>query len=152
MFVVYNKQEIKDLAPTLTGQCSSASGSSAVLKLEKPIEVNVATKQGYEEAEEGDYVNITYPGSKTKRGRVGKGVAHTLTCGDGNAVITENVRIRKLTPRECLRLMGWADEQIDKVQNAKISSTQQYKQAGNGIVVQVLERIFKALFLGENNE
>lgn len=149
MFVAYNKTEIKDVAPTLTGQCSSPSGSSAVLKLETPVKVNVATKQGYEEANPGDYVNITYPGSKTKRGRVGSGVAHTLTCGDGNAVITENVRIRKLTPRECLRLMGWKDEQIDKIVAAKISGTQQYRQAGNGIVVQVLEAIFKALFLGE---
>lgn len=149
MFVAYNKTEIKDVAPTLTGQCSSPSGSSAVLKLETPVKVNVATKQGYEEAKPGDYVNITYPGSKTKRGRVGNGVAHTLTCGDGNAVITENVRIRKLTPRECLRLMGWKDEQIDKIVAAKISGTQQYRQAGNGIVVQVLEAIFKALFLGE---
>ena len=149
MFVAYNKTEIKDVAPTLTGQCSSPSGSSAVLKLETPVKVNVATKQGYEEANPGDYVNITYPGSKTKRGRVGSGVAHTLTCGDGNAVITENVRIRKLTPRECLRLMGWKDEQIDKIVAAKISGTQQYRQAGNGIVVQVLESIFKALFLGE---
>lgn len=149
MFVAYNKTEIKDVAPTLTGQCSSPSGSSAVLKLETPVKVNVATKQGYEEARPGDYVNITYPGSKTKRGRVGNGVAHTLTCGDGNAVITENVRIRKLTPRECLRLMGWKDEQIDKIVAAKISGTQQYRQAGNGIVVQVLESIFKALFLGE---
>lgn len=149
MFVAYNKTEIKDVAPTLTGQCSSPSGSSAVLKLETPVKVNVATKQGYEEANPGDYVNFTYPGSKTKRGRVGSGVAHTLTCGDGNAVITENVRIRKLTPRECLRLMGWKDEQIDKIVAAKISGTQQYRQAGNGIVVQVLESIFKALFLGE---
>lgn len=149
MFVAYNKTEIKDVAPTLTGQCSSPSGSSAVLKLETPVKVNVANKKGYEEANPGDYVNITYPGSKTKRGRVGNGVAHTLTCGDGNAVITENVRIRKLTPRECLRLMGWKDEQIDKIVAAKISGTQQYRQAGNGIVVQVLEAIFKALFLGE---
>ena len=149
MFVAYNKTEIKDVAPTLTGQCSSPSGSSAVLKLETPVKVNVANKKGYEEASPGDYVNITYPGSKTKRGRVGNGVAHTLTCGDGNAVITENVRIRKLTPRECLRLMGWKDEQIDKIVAAKISGTQQYRQAGNGIVVQVLESIFKALFLGE---
>lgn len=149
MFVAYNKTEIKDVAPTLTGQCSSPSGSSAVLKLETPIKVNVANKKGYEEANPGDYVNITYPGSKTKRGRVGSGVAHTLTCGDGNAVITENVRIRKLTPRECLRLMGWKDEQIDKIVAAKISGTQQYRQAGNGIVVQVLESIFKALFLGK---
>lgn len=192
MFVAYNKTEIKDVAPTLTGQCSSPSGSSAVLKLEVEdvkvlapnnwghkagdgtitrertekeiipalqasagqtqqsyLKVKVANKKGYEEATPGDYVNITYPGSKTKRGRVGKGVAHTLTCGDGNAVITENVRIRKLTPRECLRLMGWKDEQIDKIVAAKISGTQQYRQAGNGIVVQVLESIFKVLFLGE---
>ena len=192
MFVAYNKTEIKDVAPTLTGQCSSPSGSSAVLKLEVEdvkvlapnnwghkagdgtitrertekeivpalqasagqtqqsyLKVKVANKKGYEEASPGDYVNITYLGSKTKRGRVGNGVAHTLTCGDGNAVITENVRIRKLTPRECLRLMGWKDEQIDKIVAAKISGTQQYRQAGNGIVVQVLEAIFKALFLGE---
>ena len=192
MFVAYNKTEIKDVAPTLTGQCSSPSGSSAVLKLEVEdvkvlapnnwghkagdgtitrertekeivpalqasagqtqqsyLKVKVANKKGYEKASPGDYVNITYPGSKTKRGRVGNGVAHTLTCGDGNAVITENVRIRKLTPRECLRLMGWKDEQIDKIVAAKISGTQQYRQAGNGIVVQVLESIFKALFLGE---
>ena len=192
MFVAYNKTEIKDVAPTLTGQCSSPSGSSAVLKLEVEdvkvlapnnwghkagdgtitrertekeivpalqasagqtqqsyLKVKAANKKGYEEASPGDYVNITYPGSKTKRGRVGNGVAHTLTCGDGNAVITENVRIRKLTPRECLRLMGWKDEQIDKIVAAKISGTQQYRQAGNGIVVQVLESIFKALFLGE---
>lgn len=192
MFVAYNKTEIKDVAPTLTGQCSSPSGSSAVLKLEVEdvkvlapnnwghkagdgtitrertekeivpalqasagqtqqsyLKVKVANKKGYEEASPGDYVNITYPGSKTKRGRVGNGVAHTLTCGDGNAVITENVRIRKLTPRECLRLMGWKDEQIDKIVAAKISGTQQYRQAGNGIVVQVLESIFKALFLGK---
>ena len=146
MFVAYNKMEVDDIAPTLTGQCSSASGSSAVLMMEEPIQVKVATKQGYEEAEKGDFVNITYLGSKTKRGRVGKGIAQTLTCGDGNAVITENIRIRKLTPRECLRLMGWHDEQIDKIQAAKISGTQQYRQAGNGIVVQVLEAIFKALF------
>lgn len=195
MFVAYNKTEIKDVAPTLTGQCSSPSGSSAVLKLEVEdvkvlapnnwghkagdgtitrertekeivpalqasagqtqqsyLKVKVANKKGYEEATPGDYVNITYPGSKTKRGRVGKGVAHTLTCGDGNAVITENVRIRKLTPRECLRLMGWKDEQIDKIVAAKISGTQQYRQAGNGIVVQVLESIFKALFLSEENK
>ena len=151
-FVAYNRTEVGDIAPTLTGQCCSPSGSSAVLMMEKDVNeeptvaVKVATKQGYEEASKGDYVNITYPGSKTKRGRVGKGVAHTITCGDGNAVITENVRIRKLTPRECLRLMGWKDEQIDKIQSAKVSGTQQYRQAGNGLVVQVLEAIFGALF------
>ena len=192
MFVAYNKQEVADIAPTITGQCSCPSGSSAVLKLETDdvkvlapnnwghkagdgtatrerretdivpalqanagqtqqsyLKIKVATKQGYEMAEQGDYVNITFPSSKAKRGRVGRGIAQTLTCGDGNAIVTENVRIRKLTPRECLRLMGWKDEQIDKIEAAKVSATQQYRQAGNGIVVQVLEFIFKALFLGE---
>jgi len=192
MFVAYNKQEVADIAPTITGQCSCPSGSSAVLKLETEdvkvlapnnwghkagdgtatrerretdivpalqanagqtqqsyLKIKVATKQGYEKAEQGDYVNITFPSSKTKRGRVGRGIAQTLTCGDGNAIVTENVRIRKLTPRECLRLMGWNDEQIDKIVAANVSATQQYRQAGNGIVVQVLEFIFEALFLGE---
>ena len=65
--------------------------------------------------------------------------------------IEENIRIRKLTPRECLRLMGWDDREIDKIQAAGISATQQYRQAGNGIVINVLEAIFCALFLkGEN--
>ncbi|MEG2687750.1 MAG: DNA (cytosine-5-)-methyltransferase [Clostridia bacterium] len=53
-------------------------------------------------------------------------------------------RIRKLTPRECWRLMGWQDEQFEKAQ-AVNSNSQLYKQAGNGIVIQVLEQIFKEL-------
>ena len=56
-------------------------------------------------------------------------------------------RIRKLTPREYLRLMGMRDDDIDKIQTAGISNTQQYKMAGNSIVVNVLEAIFKELFL-----
>lgn len=82
---------------------------------------------------------------------MGKGLAHTLTTGDGNAVITENVRIRKLTPRECLRLMGWKDTEIDKIQNAGISNAQQYRQAGNGIVVNVLMAIYGELYNVEYN-
>ncbi len=66
--------------------------------------------------------------------------------------VKQNLRIRKLTPRECLRLMGWNDEQIDKIQASGVSHSQQYKQAGNGIVVQVLEKIFANLFLKEREE
>ena len=50
-------------------------------------------------------------------------------------------RIRKLTPLECWRLMGWDDESFHKAE-AVNSNTQLYKQAGNGIVVPVLEAIF----------
>lgn len=54
--------------------------------------------------------------------------------------------IRRLTPRECFRLMGLKDNDIDKIQATGISDTQQYKMAGNSIVVNVLEVIFKNLF------
>ena len=54
------------------------------------------------------------------------------------------IRIRKLTPRECWRLMGFTDEDFDKAQ-AVNSNTQLYKQAGNSIVVNVLEEIFKQM-------
>ena len=53
----------------------------------------------------------------------------------------EKLRIRKITPRECWRLMGFTDADFDKAQ-AVNSNTQLYKQAGNSIVVQVLEAIF----------
>ena len=45
--------------------------------------------------------------------------------------------------------MGWKDDQINKIKASKISNTQMYKQAGNGIVINVLEAIFKQLFLSE---
>ena len=60
-----------------------------------------------------------------------------------------NIRIRKLTPKECWRLMGFTDEDFEKAANVPTSNTQLYKQAGNSIVVNVLEKIFKNLFKGE---
>lgn len=56
----------------------------------------------------------------------------------------DNVRIRKLTPRECYRLMGFDDEDFDRAKEVN-SDTQLYKQAGNSIVVNVLEAIFKEM-------
>ena len=55
-------------------------------------------------------------------------------------------RIRKLTSRETFRLMGVSDSDIDKIKAAGISESQQYKMAGNSIVVQVLEGIFTQMF------
>lgn len=60
--------------------------------------------------------------------------------------MAKRIRIRKLTMRECFRLMGVSDQDIDKIQAAGISSTQQYKMAGNSIVVPVLEGIFTQMF------
>ena len=80
------------------------------------------------------------------------GISPTLTAsGESGAkkIIGEDFRIRKLTPRECFRLMGMRDDDIDKIQATGISNTQQYKMAGNSICIPVLEAIFKNLFKGE---
>lgn len=61
-------------------------------------------------------------------------------------------RIRKLTPRECFRLMGVDDSDIDKIQAAGISNSGQYKLAGNSIVVDVLFHIFRKMFIETHNE
>lgn len=179
-------------------------------------------KKGYSKAREGDSVNLDQPNSKTRRGRVGKGVAQTLTTSCNQAVIEpkimrvgksvsggqrseiisdagissclsatdykqpkqicigqvstrnsqagkvyspdgvsqtlcagthgyamgnveHNLRIRKLTPLECFRLMGFDDEDFYRAEKVN-SNTQLYKQAGNSIVVNVLEHIFEQLF------
>ncbi len=133
--------EHQDCSPTLTSRPDTLG---VVIKYPNN------TKQGYLIAEDGDGVDISGR-VQYHRGTVQKGLAQTIKTTIDVGVVTESLRIRKLTPRECLRLMGWNDEQIDKIEQAGISKTQQYKQAGNGIVIQVLEAIFKNLFKGETN-
>ena len=65
---------------------------------------------------------------------------------EGKTDMAKKYRIRKLTPRECFRLMGVRDEDIAKIQSAGISKSQQYKMAGNSIVVDVLMGIFQQMF------
>ena len=64
----------------------------------------------------------------------------------------DKLRIRYLTPRECLRLMGQTDDAIDKIMEAEPSKTTQYRMAGNSIVVDVLEAIFKGIYIDETFE
>lgn len=66
--------------------------------------------------------------------------------------VRENFRIRKLTPRECFRLMDVDDKDIDTIQAAGISDSQQYKLAGNSIVVNVLTEIFRKLLVDTHND
>lgn len=66
-----------------------------------------------------------------------------------NILLNEKIKIRKLTPKECWRLMGFDDEDFYKAKNIGISDTQLYKQAGNSIVVNVLEAILNNLLLEE---
>lgn len=108
------------------------------------IRVREATKQGYAEASVGDSVNLSHPNPKTRRGRVGEGVANTIVTGDSQGVVTPNFRIRKLTPRECWRLQGFPDWAFDKAQEVN-SNSQLYKQAGNSVTVNVIKEIARYL-------
>lgn len=172
------------------------------------IKVRTANKQGFDIATEGDSVDLQYPNSTTRRGRVGHEVSKTIMTGDGMGVVVKsnlktdlcnklveegvvkggevvnhsytnskqrntldkyietdngisptlttrpdilgyatfppNVRIRKLTPKECWRLMGFDDSDFDKAAQVN-SNAQLYKQAGNSIVVDVLQAIFRNL-------
>lgn len=69
-----------------------------------------------------------------------------------NNTLNNGYRIRKLTPRECFRLMGVSDADIDKIQAAGISKSQQYKIAGNSIMVNCLAAIFRQLFIENFNK
>jgi DNA (cytosine-5)-methyltransferase 1 len=167
------------------------------------IMVKANNNTGYDTAAEGDGIDIAYPNSTTRRGRVGHEVAKTITTGDSQGVVvdksvkpsvaknferekeqiattdkeiyqcecenqwqdnkvgckispslrannnstyglTGNLRIRKLTPKECWRLMGFDDQDFEKAEKVN-SNAQLYKQAGNSIVVDVLYYILRNL-------
>jgi DNA (cytosine-5)-methyltransferase 1 len=149
------------------------------------IKVKSGTAKGYDEATEGDSINFSFSNSENRRGRVGKGVAHTLDTSFNQGIwigdyrndeglrirkdnispcmtssmkdykewnekagtrnpplIGYNTKIRRLTPRECFRLMDFPDSFTWNV-----SDSQAYKQAGNSICVGVLAKIINKLKL-----
>lgn len=125
------------------------------------LKVKEATKQGYDVAHEGDSINLSVPDSKTRRGRVGKQIANTLdtSCKQGIFVQVADeltvyaiwyekykcyIAIRRLTPKECFRLQGWTDDYFEKAEFVN-SDSQLYKQAGNGVTVDVVEQIGKKI-------
>lgn len=144
---------VTDTVPTLRSE-SHGNQPKAILE----VEVKQATSKGYVVARGGrDAVNFSMPGSKTRRGRVGKDMANTLdtSCNQGIFVqVSEDltvyavwypkkecyVAIRKLTPKECFRLQGWTDDYFEKAQFVN-SDSQLYKQAGNGVTVTVIKAI-----------
>lgn len=144
---------------TLTGQDRHGVAIEPIGVIDSQgIKVAEATKQGYSECRVGiDNVNLSVPGSKTRRGRVGRDVANTLdtSCNQGIFVqVSEEltvyavwyekyqcyIAIRKLTPKECFRLQGWTDDYFEKAEFVN-SDSQLYKQAGNGVTVNVIRAI-----------
>ncbi len=206
----------KGVSCTLTSEAGGMGGKTGLYDVGVPIKEN--TKKGYKMAYEGDSIDLAYAEQNTRRGRVGRRIAHTLTTestqgtvhfvdldhrlrvteearclntrqdeiscrhlGERSGVLEETGarailnpekkhtrqngrrmkepeepmftltatdrhgvsyqgRIRRLTPRECFRLQGYRDEQIDKIL-AVTSDAQAYKQAGNGVTVNVIEAI-----------
>nr|DAF61880.1 MAG TPA: Cytosine specific methyltransferase [Siphoviridae sp. ctP0x5] len=126
------------LAPTLT--TNKGEGNK--------IAIRQATKKGYIECEFGGVADLSYPESKTRRGRVQENgqICPTITATEtGVCRIESPIRIRKLTPKECFRLMGFSDENFEAAEKM-VSNSQLYKQAGNSIVVDVLYYILVELY------
>ena len=155
----YETHEIEMSRHDMTTMEPRTDGVSNILtsaQKDNYLAIPEATIKGYAEAHEGDSVNLAVPNSTTRRGRVGKQMANTLDTGCQQGVVEQenNVRyrIRKLTPRECFRLMGVDDADIDKLMNASISNSQLYKCAGNSIVVDVLYHLFRKLYVDKGCE
>lgn len=111
---------------------------------EQRVFVKSNTVGGYEVAMIGDAINLAFPDSKTRRGRVGKEVAQTLDRSCNQGVFIQNGEeyvIRKLTPKECMRLQGVPDEYTDRLIQAGISDSQIYKAAGDGLSVPIAKEI-----------
>lgn len=117
------------------------------------VAIKNATKTGYTMAEIGDGIDLAYPNSQTRRGRVQPQQANTLTTNDNLGVLVDDqpIRIRKLTPKECWRLQGFSDAQYEKAA-AVNSNSQLYKQAGNAVTVNVVEEIGKHIMHIENGD
>ena len=167
---------------TLTSGAGGVGGKTGLYQVGFPVKE--ATRMGYKMAYPGDSIDLAYPRMNTRRGRVGRKIAHTLTTDATQGTLIESPRfvdmnedpeitdiarcltakqnggirkhkreasgvliggrIRRLTPRECLRLQGWADDRIDKILAIQ-SDNQAYKQAGNGVTVNVVEAIGRRL-------
>ena len=184
-----NPNQGRVYSPEGIAPCLNTAGGG---NLEPMILVRTNTKLGYDIAELGDSINLEYPNSTTRRGRVGKQVAQTITTSPqigavvggevkdvsepinpmpdgtcrtlksqyyktskanfercttfGATGVKEGLAIRKLTPKECFRLMGFDDTDVDKLTANGISNTQLYKMAGNSIVVTVLEHLFRQIY------
>ena len=198
-----------EIGKTITTRAGARMDDNFIIDATKILKVPQATKSGYIDMELPGIADLSYPSSKTRRGRVqeeGKispciaatqqdicyieykgnevelpciaasrgrnpenpsdrtpgcpteqrlevntnNVSNTLTTVQkDNYVLDVNdlcqLRIRKLTPKECWRLMAFTDSDIEKCMSIGISNTQLYKQAGNSIVVSVLEGIFRNL-------
>jgi len=126
-----------DTARCLTARYGQTTLSNHRAERSGVLMIRDSSRQGYREAAPGDSVDLGYPGSKTRGGRVSR-LAHDAASVQG--IVERGGRIRRLMPRECLRLQGFDEDQIDRLL-AITSDAQAYKQAGNSVTVNIIEAI-----------
>lgn len=139
-------RRLTDIANTIHGSTGCGGSTDCFVAEPKIIQVgNLADEKGFKNPQKGRVYNPI--GISTN--------IDTMAGGNLQPKIIEdfaNYRIRKLTPRECFRLMGVSEKDIDNIQKSGISKTQQYKMAGNSIVVDVLYHIFRKMFVDKKDE
>ena len=135
---VWDKELISPTLDTMMG------GYRQPMIIDKPIQVTQLYSTDKEPNPSGGRVYSTLGTMRTLG--VGNGMSQPFISEVDE--ILESLRIRKLTPKECWRLMGFKDEEFERAESAGISNTQLYKQAGNSIVVDTLMNgVFKYLFI-----
>ena len=171
MFNPYNCSEIFDVSPTLTANCGCGTSSAAVLiaslgdeemnkeernkiMFDEVKRIVSATRKcdiGVTVHDNGDIrphrLDKKKSGISEMQINKDTNISNTVTASHMPKTYGDstNLRIRKLTPKECWRLMGFDDEDFYKAE-AVNSNSQLYKQAGNSIVVDVIEKIYEKLF------
>lgn len=152
----YRGKANENFKQRLEPRMDGCSNTLITVQKDNLVLIRQATKSGVIPCKIGGVADLNYPTSKTRRGRV-------IDMGDTSPTLTTTsvpdvledwiwevdgvkykIRIRKLTPKECFRLMDFRDEDFIKAQKVN-SNTQLYKQAGNSIVKSCLSAIFKEL-------
>ena len=144
---VYNAE---GLCPTLTTAGESGTKKIMIDKTIKPsVRENIEREiNDIANAEEGKIYACDCENS-WQDNRVGIEVSPTIRARNSHHCVYSDYKIRKLTPKECWRLMGFTDEDFNKAKDIGLSNTKLYERAGRGIVVPMLEEIFKNMMLNE---
>ena len=136
MFNPYNECEIEDVAPTQATNCGCTTVSSTVLIKEKPQVIGGIGEKKSNNGKQWYQQDRIYDNE----------VGISLSTHFNPYYIDNYFRIRKLTPKECFRLMGFDDIDFNRAKESGLSDSRLYKCAGNSVVVNVIEAIFRNLF------
>lgn len=140
------RRELKNLVPRKDGVSNTLT---SVQKDNLLMEKKILSYTG--DSDDGRWFGIYDNASEGFMRPPLKDVARTLKADCHNGV-SDGFRVRKLTPRECFRLMDVSDADIDRIQASGVSRSQQYRMAGNSIVVSVLFHIFSKMFAEPSND